>query len=206
MTPNVHSLTAVMEACNTGQQQALTLSLLKQMRQQGFQPTAPVYTAAIKACASTLPAAQWELALALLNEMQHSSRAAPSAHAYSCALRACSRASQWQHALAILSDMQSAGNSPTPRCLAYVTVACVQSKQQQEVQALVDKLTATESSSFDAFTYRALISAHSYLKQYQQCVDAQHCCVHRGTRSTPQLSKLLCMLTASCSSGRPCLR
>jgi pentatricopeptide repeat domain-containing protein 1 len=127
MTPNVHSLTAVMEACNTGQQQELTLSLLKQMRQQGLQPTAPVYTAAINACASTLPAAQWELALALLNEMQHSSSATPSAHAYSCALRACSRASQWQHALDILSDMQSAGVSPTPRCLAYATVACVQS-------------------------------------------------------------------------------
>eukprot|EP00953_Heterococcus_sp_UTEX-ZZ885_P024076 13193-Heterococcus_DN1.PRE.3 len=42
MTPNVHSFTAVMEACNTGQQQELTLSLLQQMRQHGLQPTAPV--------------------------------------------------------------------------------------------------------------------------------------------------------------------
>eukprot|EP00953_Heterococcus_sp_UTEX-ZZ885_P024077 13193-Heterococcus_DN1.PRE.4 len=104
--------------------------------------------------------------------MQHSRSATPSAHAFRCALRACSRASQWQHALDILFDVQSAGVLPTPRCLAYATVACVQSRQQQEVQVLVDELTATESSSFDAFTYRALISAHSYLKQYQQCVDS----------------------------------
>ena len=110
----------------------------------GCEPDCRMATTMIEVCARAGDTPRALATYDAMREAPRDSRAAPSVHAYTAAMRAAAEGCQWQRALDIWRDMVGAGCRPTGHAYAAVISACATGGDWQRAVQLFDEMLGVE--------------------------------------------------------------
>ena len=133
----------------------------------GCEPDCRMATTMIEVCARAGDTPRALATYDAMREAPRDSRAAPSVHAYTAAMRAAAEGSQWQRALDIWRDMVSAGCRPTGHAYAAVISACATGGEWQRAVQLFDEMLEWNIKP-DVVSCTALITALGTHGQWQR--------------------------------------
>lgn len=181
LCPSVYTYTAAMRAALAGNALDKALQIWTDVEASGCIPDSRLCTAYIEVCTRL---GHTEKALNMYHQMRsspHSSKMAPTVHAYTAAMRAATEGGKWERSLGIWEDMIAAGVQPSGHAFAAAISSCAAGGQWQKACDLFESMLQHRIQP-DVVSCTALISALATGGQWQQSEQVVSWMLQSGVR------------------------
>ncbi|CAE6971674.1 unnamed protein product, partial [Symbiodinium sp. CCMP2592] len=137
LTPSVTAFNIAISVCESCDQCALALELLRRMPTLGLQPDLVSYNTVLAACQNV---GEWHLALQLFQEIEASPHLTADVFTYSSVISACDAGEQWEWAVNLFRRMEAQGIAASDVIFNSVVSVCKKCGQEEWVDYLLAEM------------------------------------------------------------------